>query len=77
MSVEIPKELLASLQNVPGFNEAAFKEVHASGAQLISVRLNPAKVPDISAIPFLQNILAEKVAWNSHGYYLKQRPLFT
>lgn len=77
MASEIPKELLASLQVVEGFEEAAFLEAHVSGEQAISIRLNPAKIPDISQLLFLQNILAEKIPWNKHGYYLKKRPLFT
>lgn len=44
MSRELPKELLASLKDVPGFEEASFVEVHACGQQVTSVRFNPAKV---------------------------------
>jgi 16S rRNA C967 or C1407 C5-methylase (RsmB/RsmF family)/NOL1/NOP2/fmu family ribosome biogenesis protein len=77
LASEIPKELLASLQTVEGFNKTSFQQVHVSGEQVISVRINPAKVSDISQIPFLHNIIGEKVAWTSNGFYLQQRPIFT
>lgn len=77
MAVELPPALINSLQTATGFEEKIFRQVHDSGEQVVSVRLNPAKVSDPSQIPFLQNILAEKIPWNSNGYYLKERPLFT
>lgn len=77
MTVEVPQELIDSLQTAAGFQPAAFKAVHESGEQVVSVRLNPFKVKNTSQLPFLKNILAENIAWNKHGYYLKERPLFT
>ncbi|MBC7937903.1 MAG: RNA methyltransferase [Rhizobacter sp.] len=77
MAEQLPPELINSLQTATGFDETAFRDVHGSGSQVVSVRLNPAKVSNPSQIPFLENILAEKIPWNTNGYYLKQRPIFT
>jgi 16S rRNA C967 or C1407 C5-methylase (RsmB/RsmF family)/NOL1/NOP2/fmu family ribosome biogenesis protein len=41
--VLLPKELLSSLQDVKGFDKEAFEKVHATGEQVTSVRVNPAK----------------------------------
>src|SRR5215213_9338649 len=40
----LPQGLIASLQNVQGFNEKAFEAVHASDKQITSIRLNPSKL---------------------------------
>lgn len=69
----LPQQLIRSLQNVQGFDEAAFKAVHESGAQITSVRLNPEKFK-------IQNSkfrIEEQVPWCSNGYYLTGRPSFT
>jgi NOL1/NOP2/sun family putative RNA methylase len=68
-------QLIKSLQNIEGFNEKAFKEVHQSGAQITSVRLNPGKIFNSKLSIF--NAQLEKVQWNKNGYYLPQRPSFT
>ena len=70
--MQVPQALIQSLQAIPGFDSNAFEEVHASGEQIVSVRLNPAK-PIIS--PNL--VLDGAVPWCEHGYYLKERPFFT
>lgn len=77
MAVQLPPALINSLQTATGFDQTTFMEVHASGEQVVSVRLNPAKVFNPSQIPFLKNVLAEKIPWSSNGFYLKERPLFT
>ncbi len=69
----LPPELLSSLQNLPGFDEAAFKAAHESGAQITSVRVNPAK--DFNVTEHFPG--AEKVSWSCKGYYLPARPSFT
>jgi NOL1/NOP2/sun family putative RNA methylase len=68
--LNLPEPLIRSLQHIKGFNEAAFKDVHLSGAQLTSIRKNPAK-------PFPAQHLMEAVPWSSNGYYLPERPSFT
>ncbi len=77
MAVQLPQALIDSLQTATGFNETGFKNVHASGGQLISVRLNPTRIADINSIPLLKDIVEEKIPWSSNGYYLKERPVFT
>lgn len=77
----MPAALLASLQELPGYNEAAFLQVHASGERVTSLRLNPAKVPDaVVAAQVLQSLgptPPAPVPWSQYGYYLPQRPSFT
>ena len=77
MAEELPSALINSLQTATGFDETAFKAVHRSGSQVVSVRLNSSKVPGASRVPSLKDIAGEKIPWSSHGYYLKERPLFT
>lgn len=73
--MQLPSPLIESLKAVKGFDEKAFLELHASGEQITSVRINPAKVFDKASSIF--NSLLEKVKWNSNGYYLPVRPSFT
>lgn len=74
MSQQLPPALLASLQNVKGFSENAFVQVHESGEQITSIRINPGKILDASQIALLGGV---PVPWSSRGYYLSQRPSFT
>ncbi|HLZ85796.1 MAG TPA: hypothetical protein VKQ52_01095 [Puia sp.] len=71
MSSPLPKELLSSLEGLPGYDAAAFEAVHAAGAAPTSIRINPAKPP--------VNLPANTtpVPWSSFGYYLETRPVFT
>jgi 16S rRNA C967 or C1407 C5-methylase (RsmB/RsmF family) len=39
----LPQRLIESLKSVKGFDEAAFRQVHNSGEQVTSIRLNQAK----------------------------------
>lgn len=86
MHADLPKELLTSLEGLPGYDAAAFKAIHASGRQVTSVRVNPAKLPDAgfeaqpgglteTQLPVLSG--AVPIPWSSWGYYLPQRPSFT
>ena len=70
----LPVELLDSLEGVPGFNRASFKEVHDSGRQVVSVRFNPAKLKKDPHDIFPG---CEKTGWSEFGYYLPERPSFT
>ncbi|HQR91962.1 MAG: hypothetical protein B7Y15_08015 [Bacteroidetes bacterium 24-39-8] len=70
--MQVPQALIQSLQSVVGFDSVAFEQVHASGDQVVSIRLNPSK----SVISPSLNLEA-KVPWCEHGYYLKERPFFT
>ena len=71
--MDLPKALIQSLQNNKCFNEEAFKAVHQSGAQIVSIRLNPSKAGQRTT----NNEQLEKVPWSSSGYYLPERPSFT
>jgi 16S rRNA C967 or C1407 C5-methylase (RsmB/RsmF family)/NOL1/NOP2/fmu family ribosome biogenesis protein len=69
----LPKSLIESLHNVPGFDKEAFEKVHASGEQITSVRLNPKKIFHLPSSILHES---EKIPWNDYGYYLPQRPSF-
>lgn len=71
--MNLPNALIQLLQNVKGFDEDAFKEVHQSGTQIVSIRFNPAKVDN----RITNNEQLQQVPWNMNGYYLPQRPSFT
>lgn len=71
----LPPALLASLQAAPGFAEAAFVQAHASGQAITSIRLNPAK-PVMGLLDGF-GTATSPVPWNSQGYYLAERPVFT
>lgn len=68
--MHLPETFLNSLTGIKGFDKEAFEKVHASGEQVTSIRINPAKQSKI------QN-LNSKVLWSQYGYYLSQRPSFT
>ena len=72
--MNLPAPLIRSLKNLNGFDEEAFKQVHQSGGQITSVRINPFKLTG-SKIPPLGG--GGAVPWSSNGYYLPERPSFT
>jgi 16S rRNA C967 or C1407 C5-methylase (RsmB/RsmF family)/NOL1/NOP2/fmu family ribosome biogenesis protein len=91
LNSSLPKAFLSSIEGVHGLDAAAFAAVHASGQQVVSVRLNPVKwpgagkhngdnggliVPDM-VWPGDDTVRMEKVPWSSCGYYLSARPSFT
>lgn len=69
----LPDLLLQSLENVKGFDRETFEQVHASGEQVTSIRLNPFKP---TGEPSLQGI-DRPVPWCPQGRYLHSRPSFT
>jgi len=73
----LPSIFLNSLLGLKGFEEAAFTEVHQSGEQVVSIRLNPDKLKTIDQLSFTNAVVEDVVPWNSQGYYLSQRPSFT
>jgi len=89
----LPKVFLSSLEGVAGFDAASFEAVHASGRQVTSVRLNPAKWRgggDVSGVwrgdednsgiwrgDAGMQVQMKKIPWSSWGYYLSERPSFT
>ncbi|HUR65202.1 MAG TPA: hypothetical protein VMZ03_02525 [Chitinophagaceae bacterium] len=68
--MEIPLQLLESLKSVESFDKKTFEELHNSGEQVTSIRLNPAKPSKIEN-------LRSKIPWSETGYYLEVRPSFT
>jgi 16S rRNA C967 or C1407 C5-methylase (RsmB/RsmF family)/NOL1/NOP2/fmu family ribosome biogenesis protein len=72
--LKLPASFLESLQNVKGFNQAAFENIHASDEQVTSIRLNPRKLLQPADLDFS---LDEKIPWSSNGYYVAKRPSFT
>lgn len=74
---------MSSLAGVAGFDAAAFEAVHASGRQVTSVRLNPAKWRGEAAVSGVwhgdagMQVQMYKIPWSSRGYYLSERPSFT
>lgn len=70
--MSVPAALIQSLQTATGFNQKAFEAVHASGEQIVSIRLNPSKHFDTAYLP-----ISENVGWCENGRYLKERPFFT
>ena len=76
--VQIPVELIESIKGVTGFDESAFKAVHASGEQVTSMRINPNKITGGQIVSSLSTVNCQlsTVPWCKHGYYLSQRPSF-
>jgi 16S rRNA C967 or C1407 C5-methylase (RsmB/RsmF family)/NOL1/NOP2/fmu family ribosome biogenesis protein len=83
MSHFLPKEFMASLRGIEGFDAAAFEQMHAGGTQPVSIRLNPMKpAPADRMVQMDQQgdvpaLAKRKVPWSSLGYYLEERPSFT
>ncbi|MES2430710.1 MAG: RNA methyltransferase [Bacteroidota bacterium] len=69
--MKLPSAFIQSLQNIQGFDQAAFEEVHQSGEQITSIRVNRFK----EIVHRTSNIVS--VPWSSSGYYLPERPSFT
>lgn len=68
----LPSVFTDSLQGLPGYDDNAFKAVHAAEDAITSIRINPSK---IHGNPF--DIASSRVPWTQYGYYLDQRPSFT
>lgn len=68
---ELPKQLLQSLKNLPGFNETDFVAAHQEEIRITSIRLNPFKKVE------LDFKLNNAVEWCSNAFYLNERPSFT
>ncbi len=71
--MQLPQQLLTSLESVKSFQQKAFEDVHASGEQITSIRFNPLK----QIINYPLSILHSQISWSSSGYYLTHRPSFT
>jgi len=81
----LPAALIRSLQNVKGFSQQAFEQVHASAEQVTSVRINPFKWRQTSSSLTTDPLpltpyplpLSSPVRWCTTGFYLSERPSFT
>jgi 16S rRNA C967 or C1407 C5-methylase (RsmB/RsmF family)/NOL1/NOP2/fmu family ribosome biogenesis protein len=78
VSSQLPYDLIQSLDQVKGFDRIAFEKIHASGEQVTSVRVNPAKPVARFPITNLIGIGSQSpIPWTQYGFYLDQRPSFT
>jgi 16S rRNA C967 or C1407 C5-methylase (RsmB/RsmF family)/NOL1/NOP2/fmu family ribosome biogenesis protein len=76
----LPEKLIQKLKTLDHFDERSFREVHASGEQVISIRFNPEKMqgnPGNRPFPEAGFQPAYPVPWCEGGYYLSDRPSFT
>jgi 16S rRNA C967 or C1407 C5-methylase (RsmB/RsmF family)/NOL1/NOP2/fmu family ribosome biogenesis protein len=72
--MQLPEQLLVSLESVKGFDKADFEKVHTAVEQITSVRFNPLKSANKQSV--LLDIQS-RVPWAKDGYYLTTRPSFT
>ncbi len=70
----ISPSICKAFENAPGFDADAFCGVHASGEQISSIRINPAKLNDLSDLGFS---VESPVPWCKSGWYLGERPFYT
>src|SRR5688572_1506446 len=68
--MQLPQELMSSLESVKGFDKEAFINVHESEGRVTSIRMNPFKKSEIVN-------LKSKIPWTYYGHYLETRPSFT
>lgn len=75
--MNLPVDLINSLQSVKGFSREAFEKEHASPEKVTSIRINPYK-RSTSSLPLLFPFLERTgIPWCETGYYLSARPSFT
>ena len=67
----LPATLITSLRELPGFDEAAFIDVHHQGVFPTSIRRNPAKGGTRAELGECR-----PVPWCASGGYLSRRPSF-
>ena len=70
----LPEKLIASLADLPGFNQEAFVQTHQVPADFTSVRLNQFKPFELATHPFMHTMVP--MSWCDQGYYLQGRPSF-
>lgn len=72
MSNRLPPDLVRHLQGDATFDYKAFVAIHDNEQKTSSIRINPAKVFDLSLLD-----IDRPIPWCKEGYYLKKRPVFT
>lgn len=78
--MKLPLQLIESLNGLQGFNRKVFEQVHSSGEQITSIRVNPLKnfKPKTLNLPDRQaGLELTQVPWSEFGFYLDKRPSFT
>ncbi len=70
--MQLPRQLLDSLEGIKGFDRQSFSNVHTSGEQVCSVRFNPLKKGTTD-----EQWQLSEIPWCPKGYYLSTRPSFT
>lgn len=70
-------QLTASLLSTPGFDKEAFENVHSSGEQVTSIRINPSKLSNPAGVASFRDVIDDSIPWTKYGYYLRSRPSFT
>ena len=75
LNLRLPGTFIDSIKDAKGLNREEFEQVHQSGEQVTSIRINHRKI--INNQYSILNIQSGKVPWNSNGYYLSARPSFT
>lgn len=75
--MQLPSQLINSLAGIKGFDREAFENVHASGEQVTSIRINPSKWAEGEATHHSPFTIHHSVPWTQYGYYLEERPSFT
>lgn len=75
--MQLPPSFLQSLTGIPGFDRQAFEQIHYSGKQVTSIRINPAKWATQNLTYHSSLTTHQKVPWSKWGCYLPQRPSFT
>lgn len=76
--MQLPDLLLQSIEHTKGFDKTAFEEVHASGEQVVSIRLNPLKSPMLNgewSIGYRQEAIGNKQEEIHHSSLITHQPV--
>ena len=76
--MQLPDLLLQSIEHTKGFDKTAFEEVHASGEQVVSVRMNPLKLPMLNGEWVLgnrQEAIGNKQEEIHHSSFITHQPV--
>lgn len=75
--MQLPEQLIKSLEGIRDFDKRAFEDVHTSPEQITSIRINPLKSIVMSEVDNSRLTNRNPVPWSQYGYYLSERPSFT
>jgi len=71
----LPAEFCSRIEHEWPDRSSGILDALRTGEPRVSVRLNPSKWP--GGLRFPDEWLIEPIPWSKHGYYVRQRPLFT